>query len=129
MKTRERMGVVPNCFVDATGLGDPVIELLRDEIQGNAKVISVFFTHGDRRLEEGRGRNCKVTLGKAWLVSRLQVLLQTGRLHLPRTHEAETLAQELLAYEVRVDEQANERLRDLGEIPGPTFALEPTAID
>ncbi len=27
------------------------------------------------------------------------------------------------------DEQANERLRDLGEIPGPTFALEPTAID
>ncbi|MEQ8770721.1 MAG: tetratricopeptide repeat protein [Phycisphaerales bacterium] len=27
------------------------------------------------------------------------------------------------------DERANERLRDLGEIPGPTFALEPTAID
>ncbi|GJM19964.1 MAG: hypothetical protein DHS20C14_21770 [Phycisphaeraceae bacterium] len=27
------------------------------------------------------------------------------------------------------DPEANGRLRDLGEIPGPTFALEPTAID
>ena len=48
-------------------------------------------------------------LGKAYLVSRLQTLLQTGRLHLPRTDEAKQLADDLLDYEVTVDENANER--------------------
>ena len=37
------------------------------------------------------------------------MLLQTGRLHLPRTTESEKLAQELLDYEIQVDENANER--------------------
>lgn len=32
-----------------------------------------------------------------------------GRLHLPRTAEAETLAEELLDYEIRVDQDANDR--------------------
>jgi hypothetical protein len=50
-----------------------------------------------------------VSLGKAWLVSRLQVLLQTWRLRLPRPAEAEALAQELLDYAIRVDENANEK--------------------
>lgn len=51
----------------------------------------------------------EVSLGKAFLVSRLQALLQTRRLHLPRSPEAEALAQELLDYEIRVDENANDR--------------------
>ena len=42
-------------------------------------------------------------LGKGYLVSRLQVLLQNHRLRLPRTAEATVLAQELLDYEIRVD--------------------------
>ena len=37
------------------------------------------------------------------------MLLQTARLHLPRTAEAERLAQELLDYEIQIDEKANER--------------------
>jgi hypothetical protein len=48
-------------------------------------------------------------LGKAYLVSRLQALLQCGRLHLPRTREAEVLTEELLDYEIRVDENANDK--------------------
>ena len=35
-------------------------------------------------------------------------LLQTGRIHLPRTREAEVLAQELLDYEIRVNESSND---------------------
>ena len=36
------------------------------------RAVPVYFTHGDRRIvQEDRS----VTLGKAWLVSRLQVLL------------------------------------------------------
>src|SRR5438093_64252 len=50
-----------------------------------------------------------VKLGKGWLVSRLQALLQTHRLHLPDTQEAKTLAQELLDYEIKVDENANDK--------------------
>ncbi len=55
--------------------------------------------------QEGRS----VKLGKAYLVSRLQSLLQTGCVHLPRTAEAEALAAELLDYEIRVDQNANDR--------------------
>jgi hypothetical protein len=43
------------------------------------------------------------------VVSRLQDLLQSGRVHLPRIAEAEALAKELLDYEIRISEDANER--------------------
>ena len=67
--------------------------------------IACYFTHGDRRAQDGR----QVTIGKAWLVSRLQALLQTGRIHLPKTAEAATLARELQDYEIKVDQDANHR--------------------
>jgi hypothetical protein len=51
----------------------------------------------------------EVKLGKAWLVSRMQVLLQSGLLHLPRTPKAEALGKERLDYEIRVTEDANDR--------------------
>lgn len=89
-------------YVDATGVGKPVLDMLD---QAGVSVIGVYFTHGDRRTEEG-GR---VTLGKAYLVSRLQALLQSGRLHLPDTAEAKVLAKELLDYEIRVDQNANDQ--------------------
>jgi len=68
-------------------------------------VYAVYFTHGDRRTRE-RGQ---ITLGKAWLVSRLQALLQTGRILLPATAEAQTLAKELQDYEIKVDQDANDK--------------------
>lgn len=92
-------------FVDATGIGQPVIDILSAEVP-SVWVTAVYFTHSDRRSQEpGVG----VTLGKAWLVSRLQALLQTGRLHLPRTAEAWVLAQELSDFEIHVSEDTNER--------------------
>ena len=89
-------------YADATGVGLPVVDLLT---AAGVPVHAVYFTHGDRRTQEGRA----VSLGKAWLVSRLQALLQTGRLHLPKTAEATVLAKELQDYEIRVDEDANDR--------------------
>ena len=83
----------------------PVVDLLREHMSG-ARLTAVYFTYGDRRVRTSRR---EVTLGKAYLVSRLQALLQTGRIHLPRTSEAEALAQELLGYEIRVDRNANDR--------------------
>ncbi|HSL82165.1 MAG TPA: hypothetical protein VLF66_05280 [Thermoanaerobaculia bacterium] len=101
---RERDQSWPFIFVDATGRGEPVVELIENAIS-RSRVRTVFFTHGDRRSEEGK----QIILGKAFLVTRLQTLLQTIRLHLPRNPEAQALAQDLREYEVQVTEDANER--------------------
>jgi hypothetical protein len=98
-------GRLPEIYADVTGLGQSIIDVLEARIPGS-QVIAVYFNHGDRRVEEMTG---EVKLGKAWLVTRLQVLLQAGRLHLPKTNDAEVLAQELLDYEIHVQEDANER--------------------
>ena len=89
-------------YVDGTGVGQPVVDLLKG---AGVPVRPVYFTHGDRRVEQ---RDRSISLGKAWLVSRLQALLQTARILLPRTMEAQALAQELLDYEIHVDEKAND---------------------
>jgi hypothetical protein len=99
-----RGGCAPTIYVDATGVGQPVVDLIVEKRSGGS-VIAVYFTHGDRRTEEGR----RVILGKAYLVSRLVALLQSRRVHLPESDEARTLAQELQDYEIRVDENANDR--------------------
>jgi hypothetical protein len=92
-------------FMDATGVGQPVVDVLRGAGL-DVPIKAVYFTHGDRRLVDEDGN---IKLGKAWLVSRLQALLQTARLHLPDMPEAKALAQELLDYEIRVDENANDK--------------------
>ena len=74
-----------------------------------AAIYPVFFNHGDRLTWEVSGNLVQGRLGKAFLVSRLQSLLQHGRLHLPKTPETELLAKELLDYEIRVDEDANDK--------------------
>ena len=103
-RLEQRCEASPEVYVDATGVGAPVVDLLR-EATPHADISAVFFTHGDQRSEDSSG----IKLGKAYLVSRLQTLLQTHRLHLPRTSEAWALAQELQDYEIRVDENANDR--------------------
>jgi len=106
-QVRKQRGAPPQVYVDATGLGQPVIQLFTAQAPDSERVRAVYFTHGDRRAESLEENT--VTLGKAFLVARLQTLLQCHCLHLPATPEARTLAQELDAYEVRVDENANER--------------------
>jgi hypothetical protein len=88
-------------YVDATGVGQPVVNLLRKE---DLYLTSVYITSGQHLRKEG----LDIYLPKALLVSRLQVLLQTGRIHLPKTSEAETLAKELLDYEIKVEEDGKD---------------------
>ena len=104
----KRTGRRADLFVDATGVGKPIVDLLNDSSRSADRVWAVYFTHGDRRNEVRRDH--RVSLGKAYLVSRLQVLLQYQRLHLPRGHrEADALVRELLDYEIRVDDNAHEK--------------------
>jgi hypothetical protein len=91
-------------YVDATGVGTPVVDLLNE---AGIAVRPCYFTYGDRRTDSGIGQ---ISIGKAWLVSRLQALFQSGRMHLPPNHpEAGALTAELLDYEIRVDQNANDR--------------------
>jgi len=94
----------PHIYLDVTGMGDPVVRMIKQVIP-RSRLRPVFFTHGDRRTED----DDFIYLGKSYLVSQLKILLQTARLHLPRTPEAKTLAADLLAYEVEVTEDANDR--------------------
>lgn len=87
---RQRAVYIGQVYVDATGV----------------PIAPVYFTHGDRRtVNEDRS----VTLGKAFLVSRLKALTQTGRIHLTQSAEMDAMQKELLDNEIRVDEQANDR--------------------
>lgn len=99
-----KMRSCPDVYVDATGLGQPVIDLIDAELPCGF-VRPVYFNHGDRRTDEGG----VIHLGKGFLVTRLQTLLQADQLHLVRTPESEELARDLDEYEIRVDPDANER--------------------
>ena len=101
---KARSGETPTLYVDATGVGTPLVDML-GRAGVPARIRGCYFNHGDKRTEEGY----EVKIGKAWLVGHLQVLLQSGRLHLPKTGEAEALAQELLDYEIKIDENGTDR--------------------
>ena len=101
---RQRGTSTPTVYVDVTGLGEAIIDMIRQETSGSRKITPVRFTYGDQMTHE----NGQVRLGKAYLVTRLQTLLQTGCLHLPDTSEARALAKELLAYEIRIEKDANQ---------------------
>jgi hypothetical protein len=91
--------------LDATGVGRPVVDLVVDAMGPTRwRVSAATFTGTDR--VEGGMRSPELRVGKAWLVSRLQALLQTGRVRLPETPEARALARELLDYELRVTDGA-----------------------
>lgn len=106
-QVRKKAGESPTVFVDATGVGQPVVDLLRERVHSGA-VVAVWFTYGDQRTETWEGDDLRVSLGKGHMVSRLQAMLGSGRLHLPRTREAGALTDELLNYELRVDQSGHE---------------------
>lgn len=102
-------GVYLTLVVDATGVGQPVVDILEGALRGRGvRLCAATFTHGDRL--DGQIYNREVRVGKAYLVSRLQALLQTDRLRLPPQHpEAAAMARELADYEIRIDQDANDR--------------------
>ena len=105
-------GVVrPRVMVDSTGVGAPVVDLVREALHMRSRdLIACTFTHGENYTQNDEyhaDRGSTASVGKAYLVSRLQALLQTGRIKLPKTHETEVLSRELQDYEIKVDADAN----------------------
>jgi hypothetical protein len=95
-------------LVDATGVGRPVVDILQAELLDvDCILTAVTFTYGDRLDRHGTR---EYRLGKAYLVSRLQALMQTNRLQLPASSpEAAVMVDELLAYQIKVDPDGHDK--------------------
>lgn len=94
-------------LIDVTGVGRPVYEDLKKEAElrkeaRKAHIKPISFVHGEK-YNRSLG-----TLGKAYLVSRLQSLLQGGRVHAPDTSEVRVMLEELRVYEIKVDDDGKD---------------------
>lgn len=70
------------------------------------KVTRCYFINGEGRSKDDE----RVTIGKAYLVARLQMLLQNGRIHLQAKHpKALAMKNKLFEYEIEIDQNANDR--------------------
>ncbi len=84
--------------VDATGVGRPVVDLLRQE-RLPAELIDVTITGGDAVAQDGKA----FRVPKRDLVSTVQVALQSERLKIAQAlPDAATLTRELLAFQVKI---------------------------
>ncbi len=81
--------------VDATGLGQPVVDYLQE--LGRGKVKSVYITGG----QEPHFDKHELHVPKPQLVSMLLMMMQTGRIHLPK-QEAADLQEELHNFNLKV---------------------------
>src|ERR1035437_10092520 len=80
-------------YVDVTGLGDPIIDLIKAKAD---PLITVYITNSDKRAEN----KDKVTVGKSWLIAKMQTILQDGRLKAPKTPVTEVILNDLLVYDL-----------------------------
>lgn len=90
----------PRFFADATGVGSPVVDALDRFMPTGVTAVRVQWSSGAKVVRNGR----EVTVGKGWIVSRLQALLDTGRLQVPDTPEATALLDELMSFQITISE-------------------------
>jgi len=84
--------------VDATGVGRPVIDMIRDAHLG-VSIYAITLTGGDSVVTNGTERH----VPKRDVASTIAVLLQTGRLRISRhLKESDTLLRELLNFRVKI---------------------------
>lgn len=95
--------------VDATGVGRPIVDIVRAELDDDVHLTAVTISGGEKCPTNALHRS-EVVLGKVGMVSRLQALLQTRRIVMPRTADARGLADELLDFEIRVRDSGNDEL-------------------
>lgn len=96
--------------VDWTGVGRPVVDMLREAEMYPA---AVFITGGDAVHQDGK----EYRVPKRDLVGSVQVLLQTQRLKIASSlKEASTLTAELLAFKVNINAKGHDRYgNDVGD--------------
>lgn len=95
--------------VDATGVGRPIVDLVLAELSPEVHLTAVTIS-GSAKCPGGPLYRSEIVMGKVWMVSRLQALLQTRRIALPAGPEAQQMAQELIDFEIRVSQNGHDEL-------------------
>jgi hypothetical protein len=94
----------PTMVVDATGVGRPVVDMLRK--RSKASLRAVTFTGGDK---EKKSDAYSSRVPKRDLVTALEVVLQSRRLHVvPDCPLQEDLAAELQSFEVNLNARGHD---------------------
>lgn len=93
----------PRLFLDATGVGAPVVDSLEGFLPSGVRAMRVLWTGGERLKQVGR----ELHVGKGWLVSRLQALIDVGRISVPDTEQAHQLLDELMSFEIQISDHGS----------------------
>lgn len=96
----------PLLRVDATGVGAPVVEILQEQLPPGCGMVPVKLTATDKIDYSAPG---ELRVGNLFIASRLQSLMQTGRLRVNAAHLKE-LAEELQDYQLQIGRTANVKL-------------------
>ena len=97
------LGAPTELVVDGTGVGQPVVDMLRE---AKLKPVSVFIHGGEATARVG----AQWRVPKRALVAHLQVVLQSGRLQIARSLSlADTLASELRGFKVEISSSGHDR--------------------
>ena len=90
-------------LLDATGVGRPVVDLVREELRGveGARLVAIIVGSGVAATQSATTGYW--TVPKRVLVGAMQVALQTARLRVPRALPlAETLVKEMRSFKLKV---------------------------
>lgn len=106
-------------LIDVTGVGQAIYDMVKKELHERIHGVNNLSAEQRERLKKlslqpisfvhGEKYNrTKGTLGKAFLVSKMQALLQNKRIDTPVTAEMKATCDELLVYQVKISDQGKD---------------------
>lgn len=109
-------------IVDRTGVGRPVVDMLRKELQGTENVAVYAVSIGSGAAAKRDGRNFSVP--KRDLIGSLMVLLESGRIGIaPTLQHAAALEKELAAYREKIKKSGHVAMDGVGAHDDLVIAL------
>lgn len=97
--------VKKHLWIEINGCGLPIYDMVREAVP-DVDVHGVFMSYGEAK-EKPNVWAKQITMAKAYMVSRLQILIDFDRIDAPDTPEVRQMIQELKNYEIRITESAN----------------------
>ncbi len=87
--------------IDASGVGEPVVDAIRRPLRElDVRVEALMFVTGERLTDKG----ATWSMGKAYLVSRLMVVFEGGRVEIDQDHPLrDGIIKEAADYQVRIE--------------------------
>lgn len=100
MRQRDPQGEV-YLGVDVTGVGAPVVDIIAAGLRDDVHITRVTITGTDRCPQAPLAKE-HLSMGKTWMVGRLQALLQSRRITLPKTEAGLAIGRELADFQIKV---------------------------